>query len=505
MAVSSWPLAAARGFGALRSGRSAAASRLAIAPHHSPPPTWRGRRCCCRCRLASTTTTTAAWSLAADANADADADADADANIEADDDDWQQRSRLLFGARGLDALARTRVLVVGLGGVGSYAAEALARSGVGSLTIVDGDAVDGSNRNRQLLALRSTVGRPKAEVLAERLLDVNPRLRLTALRRFLDPAAAAALLRGPAGDDDDDDEGEDLGGGGGGNEEGRDGAAELAGRGSLSSSRSRGDSEEAKTSAPTTLPPPYYDYVIDCIDSLAPKVALIAAAARGGSRVVSSMGAGGRVDPSRARLVDPAHTQGDALGRAVRRGLRRAGVALKGDAEGEGGAGGWRGRSPPDGGGGQDQGRLPPPLLRPPPGQIVCVFSDEPARRASLVESRSAANPYKASFFGTASYVPAAFGLLAASAVVRRVADGASARDLLWVPPAAAAAEARAKKARRRERKVRRSEAAAAAGLGGAEGEARGRDAGEGGGAGTAATRGAGAGGGAAGGAPPLF
>jgi tRNA A37 threonylcarbamoyladenosine dehydratase len=379
-----WPLASAARSYVLRRTVVTTAS---LVPRYLAAPTAARHRLACR-----RPPTAARRALTASA-------ASADAAATDNADDWQQRSRLLFEARGLDALRRTRVLVVGLGGVGSYAAEALARAGVGHLTIVDGDDVDTTNRNRQLIALRSTVGRPKVEVLAERLLDVNPRLELKALQQFLDPDAAEALVAAAAEE----------------------------------------DAEKDKDPRPPPPPKPRYDYVLDCIDSLAPKVALIAAAARAGSRVVASMGAGGRVDPSRVRLVDAAHTQGDALGRSVRKGLKRAGVLLHGEK--------------------QDEEKGPPPtrrllLFRAKPGAIACVFSDEPARRASLQESRSPANPYKASYFGTASYVPAAFGLVAASAVIRQVADGATARELLWVPPAAKAADERAKKEKRKRRQV---------------------------------------------------
>lgn len=408
---------------------------LLVGPSRPPPR--------CRRRQAAD-----AAAYATSSSSSATANANAAANTEDDDDgDWQQRSRLLFETRGLDALRSTRVLVVGLGGVGSYAAEALARAGVGAMTIVDGDGVDATNRNRQLIALRSTVGRPKAEVLAERLLDVNPALRLTALQRFLDPEGAAALLVRPP-------------------QEG----------------------EEPPPPAPPHLhphphphpappPTPHYDYVLDCIDSIAPKVALIAAAARAGSRVVSAMGAGGRVDPSRVRLVDAAHTQGDALGRAVRKGLKKSGVVLSSSGDGAAAAGRRsRGAAEEDGDDDEsdkddeEQAHSPSPSsFRPPPGTIVCVFSDEPARRASLKESRSPSNPYKASYFGTSSYVPAAFGLAAASAVVRAVADGAAMTDLLWVPPGVVAAKERERKRKKKKKQQqqksaqRRREAAAVA------------------------------------------
>jgi tRNA A37 threonylcarbamoyladenosine dehydratase len=281
------------------------------------------------------------------------------------------------------------------------------------MTIVDGDSVDSSNRNRQLLALRSTVGRPKAEVMAERLLDVNPNLRLTVLQRFLDPEGAAGLVVRPP------------------------------------------QQEEENGNAPPSPPAPHYDFVLDCIDSIAPKVALIAAAARSGSRVVAAMGAGGRVDPSRVRLVDAAHTQGDALGRAVRKGLKKAGVLLAGGGDDERG-GSRRSKRGAEDGDDDDDGATTTTLFRPPPGAIVCVFSDEPARRASLKEARSPNNPYKASYFGTSSYVPATFGLVAASAVVRTVGDRAAMGELLWVPPSVVAAKERAKRKRQKASEKRR-------------------------------------------------
>ncbi|KAI8475684.1 MAG: hypothetical protein J3K34DRAFT_517116 [Monoraphidium minutum] len=243
----------------------------------------------------------------------------APAAADADDGagDWLQRTRLLVGEEGLAKLAATRVLLVGLGGVGSYAAEFLARAGVGALTIVDGDCVDTTNRNRQLPALASTEGRPKAEVVASRLLDINPRLELTARQEFLDPESTRALV-----------------------------ASER------------------------------FDFVIDAIDSIAPKQHLLLAAVEAGVKVVSSMGAGGRVDPSRVRTADLQDTYGDPFAANIRRGLRKKGV----------------GRG------------------------VVAVFSDEPVRRASL---GMAGQQYKKSYYGTISYLPALFGLWISQHVIR--------------------------------------------------------------------------------------
>ena len=100
-------------------------------------------------------------------------------------DDWSERTALLLGEEKLQMLRDARVLVVGLGGVGAYAAEMIARAGVGRMTIADADTVSPSNINRQLIALHSTVGRSKTELMAERLLDINPDLELRAVDRFI--------------------------------------------------------------------------------------------------------------------------------------------------------------------------------------------------------------------------------------------------------------------------------------------------------------------------------
>ena len=107
---------------------------------------------------------------------------------------WNTRTELLYGTERMARLAECHVLVVGLGGVGAYAAEQLCRAGVGRMTIVDADCVNESNLNRQLPALHSTLGRPKAEVMAQRLLDINPELRLTVLNEFLRDERTEELL-----------------------------------------------------------------------------------------------------------------------------------------------------------------------------------------------------------------------------------------------------------------------------------------------------------------------
>ena len=111
---------------------------------------------------------------------------------------WNTRTELLFGAEHMERLSRSHVLVVGLGGVGAYAAEQICRAGVGKMTIIDADTVNESNINRQLPALHSTLGMPKAEVVAKRLLDINPQLQLTVLNEFLrDERTEEVLLSAP--------------------------------------------------------------------------------------------------------------------------------------------------------------------------------------------------------------------------------------------------------------------------------------------------------------------
>src|SRR5665648_1182899 len=107
---------------------------------------------------------------------------------------WLQRTELLIGAEGIQKLKNAHVLVVGLGGVGAYAAEQICRAGVGTMTIVDGDVVEESNRNRQLPALKSKEGRPKAEILAERFLDINPEIKLHVFNHYLENKEITELL-----------------------------------------------------------------------------------------------------------------------------------------------------------------------------------------------------------------------------------------------------------------------------------------------------------------------
>ncbi|MBB6333274.1 tRNA A37 threonylcarbamoyladenosine dehydratase [Chryseobacterium sediminis] len=233
---------------------------------------------------------------------------------------WLERTELLVKEEGLDKLIKANVLVVGLGGVGSFAAEFLARAGVGNMTIVDGDTVDITNINRQLPALHSTVGKHKVDVVAERLLDINPQLSLTKINEFLNPERMDEVL------------------------------------------------DSAK-----------FDYVLDCIDSVTPKLSLIIAAKRRRIKIVSSMGAGGKTDPSKVLVRDISKTEHCHLARQVRKRLKKVKI---------------------------DKG-------------VRCVFANDIQDEESL--KMTDGTNYKRSFYGTISYMPAIFGLYTASEVINHL------------------------------------------------------------------------------------
>ena len=233
---------------------------------------------------------------------------------------WLERTELLLGEEKLDILRRSCVLVVGLGGVGAYAAEMIARAGVGRMTVADADTVAPSNVNRQLVALHSTVGRAKAEVLAERLRDINPELRLDVVERYIKDSETDALL----------------------------------------------DADR-------------YDYIVDAIDTLSPKLALIKGALDRGIPLVSSMGAGAKTDPTLMEIKDISKTHHCPLAHMLRKRLHKIGINR-----------GFR-----------------------------AVFSPEPVREGAMIlcEERN-----KKSNVGTISYIPALFGIGCASVVIRDLA-----------------------------------------------------------------------------------
>ncbi len=184
--------------------------------------------------------------------------------------DWQQRTGLLLGEEKMERLRKAHVLVVGLGGVGAYAAEMLCRTGVGQMTIVDADTVQPTNINRQLPALHSTLGKPKAEVLAERFRDINPDIRLTVLPVYLKDEAIPELL----------------------------------------------DSMR-------------FDFIVDAIDTISPKCYLIYHALQRGIKIVCSMGAGAKSDITQIRFADLWETYHCGLSKAVRKRLQKMGVKRK--------------------------------------------------------------------------------------------------------------------------------------------------------------------------------
>ena len=232
--------------------------------------------------------------------------------------EWLQRTELLVKEEGIERLQSANILIVGLGGVGSFAAEFLARSGIGNLTIVDGDTVDITNINRQLPALNSTIGKNKTDVVAERILDINPEINLKKINEFLEPERMEEIL-----------------------------------------------TQEK------------FDYVLDCIDSLSPKLALIITCKRKKIKLVSAMGAGGKTDPSKVMVRDISKTNNCFLAKQIRKKLKKEQIHK-----------GFR-----------------------------CVFSTEIQDENSL--KMTDGSNYKKSFYGTISYMPAIFGLYAAAEVIR--------------------------------------------------------------------------------------
>jgi tRNA A37 threonylcarbamoyladenosine dehydratase len=233
---------------------------------------------------------------------------------------WTDRTALLLGEDKMSRLSNAHVLVVGVGGVGAYAAEMLCRAGVGELTIIDADTVNTTNINRQLPATHSTVGRLKTEVLAEHLLDVNPSLRLHALPIYLKEEAVGQLLQ-----------------------------AEK------------------------------YDFIVDAIDTIAPKCALLGEALRRGIPIVSSMGAGAKSDITQIRFADLWDTYHCGLAKAVRTRLKKEGLRRS----------------------------------------LPVVFSTEQADRRAVITVEGEQN--KKSTAGTISYMPAVFGCYLAEYVIRKL------------------------------------------------------------------------------------
>jgi tRNA A37 threonylcarbamoyladenosine dehydratase len=233
---------------------------------------------------------------------------------------WLSRTELLIGKEGLDKLKASNVLIVGLGGVGAFAAEMICRAGVGKMTIVDGDTIHTTNRNRQLLALESTEGMAKALLMSGRLRDINPALNLKTISEYIRDDRMMEIL----------DEG--------------------------------------------------FNYVVDAIDTLSPKVFLIFHSVKRNIPIVSSMGSGGKFDPSEIQVSDISMTNSCTLARILRKRLHRLGIR-------EG---------------------------------VTAVYSPEVIDKRKVLSVTGERN--KASVVGTISYLPATFGITCASVVIRDLA-----------------------------------------------------------------------------------
>jgi tRNA A37 threonylcarbamoyladenosine dehydratase len=230
---------------------------------------------------------------------------------------WLSRTELLIGRENINKLSNAHVLILGMGGVGSFAAEFIARGGIGKMTIVDGDTIDPSNRNRQLPALATNHGQRKVSIMAERLLSINPELSLQVVDEFIRPEAIDQLLDTDA------------------------------------------------------------HYIIDAIDSLTPKLTCLKTAHEKGLSIVSSMGAGGKLDPTQIKVADISKTYNCPFAQQIRKQLRNGGIR-KG---------------------------------------LKVVFSTELPDKNSIM--RTDGSNFKKSAYGTMSYLPATFGATLASVVIR--------------------------------------------------------------------------------------
>lgn len=239
-----------------------------------------------------------------------------------EDISWLGRTSLLIGEENVRLLNSKHVMVVGMGGVGSFAAEFICRSGIGKMTIIDGDVVDPTNRNRQLPALSTNHGISKADIMAERLRAINPELQLNVIKSFINPEMVEELI---------------------------------------------------------ALNP---DYIIDAIDSITPKITFLSHAYNRNIPVVSSMGAGAKLDPTQLKVVDISKTVICPFAQQIRKQLKKRNI--------------YKG--------------------------IKVVFSPEPPIKESLMLTDG--SNFKKSAYGTISYLPATFGSVCASVVIRDLIGG---------------------------------------------------------------------------------
>lgn len=236
---------------------------------------------------------------------------------------WLERSELLMGEEAIERLKNSHVLIVGLGGVGSFGAEFVARAGVGTMTIIDGDVFDISNKNRQLTALDSTIGRNKAQVLAERLRDINSEIKLNVIDEFVVPERVWEILK--------------------------------------------------------EFEP---DIVMDCIDSVSPKIEWIIACIRLKVKVITHLGAGGKLDPAAVKVTRLPATFNCKLATQLKKRLKKRGVETK---------------------------------------KVRAVFSSEVQLKESL--QMTDGSNFKKSFYGTSSYIPGLFGLMGAAEAIKYLTE----------------------------------------------------------------------------------
>lgn len=242
-------------------------------------------------------------------------------NTHCDDTSWDNRTRLLLGDEAVNKLNASSVLVAGVGGVGGYAAEMLVRSGIGHITIIDSDKVSTSNINRQLIADFNSIGEDKTALFENRFRAINPGIDVVAIKSYISPGTIEELL-----------------------------------------------------------PQGKYDFVIDAIDTVAPKCALIMHCLRNKTRIISSMGAGGRIDPGKIMYSDIWDTREDGLARAVRQKLKKECIRKK----------------------------------------LTVVYSTEPPQKSALIGLEL---ENKRSSFGTLATIPAIFGIYLANHVIRKLAE----------------------------------------------------------------------------------
>lgn len=237
-----------------------------------------------------------------------------------DENTWYARTTLLLGEKNIEKLQKSNVLIIGLGGVGAYVAEQLCRAGIGKMTIVDGDTVHASNRNRQLGALISNEGKSKASIIASRLIDINPEIELEVINEYLKENPLKNIIQSAS-----------------------------------------------------------YDYVVDAIDTLSPKIQLIQFTLSSGLRLVSSMGSGGKMDPSLIHIADISQTYNCPLADALRKKLHKSGIYTG----------------------------------------FKAIFSTESIPRHASVLCEN--EPNKKTCVGTISYMPPLFGCIIASVVIREL------------------------------------------------------------------------------------